>query len=248
MSDHLTAGEPARIAAFLPARERALLGHALDCPPCGDRVGHLLALEPPTELGDRLPTEEYGEALDRLAASLEELAERVAAERALAEPAVTALLALPAAERRKRVRAEARFRTLPVAYLLLDHALSQVEAAPEESENLALLAVYVLGKLDPEQTPATLAAELKVRGWAVVAKSCWMRGEWLAVREALEYAEEIMVSEGYVTRRVGFRRVLAALRLIERRVHEAVAVGGRAVDLLLGRLAVASESPDEKES
>jgi hypothetical protein len=158
------------------------------------------------------------------------------AQRAEAEAAVTDLLGTRDGRRRTRIEAEARFRTLPVATLLLDRAIQRAPESPRGAEDLALLAVFTLDQLDPEEAPAMLAGELKVRGWALVARVCWVRGDLPAAREALDRAEEIMVMDGFLTQREGFRRAIAALRLLERRSDAVFAAAARALNLLLGPL------------
>ena len=155
------------------------------------------------------------------------------AEREQTEAAVEHLLGLPPDTRRLRIRAEARFRTVPVAHLLVVAGDGGRGGLPEASRDLALLALFALGELSAEQGPAEAAGELKVRAWAVVVRTAWVRGEWTLVRDALDCAAEVMVTEGFITRRAGFRRAVARLRLAERRTEATVAAAARAVDALL---------------
>ncbi len=241
---HLRVGEAPRLIAYLPERERTHLAHVLSCGDCHDRVKRLLAAvpSPPPEptcggtgSGGAPGGAGYAAVLDRVEAGLAATAEQVAAERSRAADAVTVLLLLPPDMRRRRVRCEPQFRTLAVATLLLECAFEAV-AAPDEAENLALLALSIAARLDPTEAPSFLVGELKVHAWSLVALACRLRGDWRLVREALEAAEEAMVFEGYCLRRTGFRRALACLRLAERRVEAARAAAARAVDRLLGPL------------
>lgn len=233
---HLAPGQASRLIAYLPLPEREPLRHALACGACRECLQRGLVDAPSLATSDlRLPPE-YAEVIDRIQAGLQEATERMSAERVQAEAAVAGLLAAPAEIRRRRIRRETRLRTLPVAALLLERTLALLSAAPEEAENLALLALYVLGQLDPEGAPSAVVGELKVRAWALVAGACWQSADWLAVREALEHAEEVMVIEGHTTKRVGFRRAVAALRLAERQVEEALGAAAGALTLLLGPL------------
>ncbi len=235
-SSHLTAVEASRLVAYLPSRERALLAHALHCPACQDLLDRpRLDVAFPSAPGRPFPPD-YTAVLDRLEAGLCEATERIACERSQAEAAVAALLATPPEDRRKRIRHEVRFRTVSVAALLLERTPATAIAAPEEAENLALLALYVLSQLDPEDMPSMIVGELKVRGWALLARASWSRGDWRAAREALEHAEEVMVAEGYPAKRVGFRRAVAALRAVERQLEGTFQTAARAVDLVLGPL------------
>jgi hypothetical protein len=230
---HLGRGEGQHLLAYLPTRERKLLEHALGCSRCQVRLHQVLELEPEPLLPSVLMGSEYGAVVDQVEAGLAEAAERLDAEREQAEAAVEHLLGLAPDARRLRIRAEARFRTVPVAHLLVTQAMAAAAESPEESRDLAVLALFTLGELSAEQGPAEAAGELKVRAWAVVTRAAWVRGEWNLVRDALECAEEVMVTEGFITRRAGFRRAVARLRLAERRTEATVAAAARAVDELL---------------
>ncbi|HEX5759121.1 MAG TPA: hypothetical protein VF121_08000 [Thermoanaerobaculia bacterium] len=233
---HLGLGGPARLVAYLPPRERGPLAHVLECAACRERVRQVIAAVPEAPQPEGPLTPDYAAVVDRVVAGLAEATERVEGQRAEAEAAVTALLATPEGRRRTRIDAEARFRTLAVATLLLDRAIQRSSASPRDAEDLALLAVFTLDQLDPDEAPALLAGELKVRGWAIVARACWARGDLPAAREALDRAEEIMVMDGFLFKRVGFRRAIAALRLLERRSNAVFAAAARALNLLLGPL------------
>ena len=233
---HLGLAEPARLVAYMPPRERESLAHALDCAACRERVLQVIAAVPEAPPPEGPLTPVYAAVVDRLAAGLTEATERLEGQRAEAEAVVVSLLATRVGKRRTRIEAEARFRTLAVATLLLDRAIQRSSPSPRDAEDLALLAVFTLDQLDPEEAPAMLAGELKVRGWAVVARSCWVRGDLPAAREALDRAEEIMVMDGFLTEREGFRRAVAGLRLLERRSNAVFAAAARALNLLLGPL------------
>ncbi|MGH9361921.1 MAG: hypothetical protein ACRD2T_08385 [Thermoanaerobaculia bacterium] len=147
------------------------------------------------------------------------------------------LLKLSHEERRKRIREEARYRSVSLAYLLLERSNAAATEVPEEAESLALLALLMLDRLDPEEEPRQLLVDLKVRAWGLVAHACWIAERWDATREALERAEEQLVEAGHSTGGLGFRRALAAFRIAERRSAEAFVYLTRAVRILVGRLA-----------
>jgi hypothetical protein len=231
-SPHLGADEAVLLAAYLPARERELLAHALGCPRCQARLRRALA-EAPKPPARRPQPPEIAAVRDRVEAGLEEAEEILEAGRDAAEPAVERLLALPREDRHPRIQAEAAFHTLPVALLLLERALESGEEDADRAADLALLALEALGKLDPIEVPAMLLGELRVRAWAVVTRAECLKGNWEAVRNALEGAEAVMVTTGFPGRREGFRRALARLRLTERRMEAVVAAAMGAVNLLL---------------
>jgi hypothetical protein len=235
-SPHLTPEEAARLVAFLPLDEREVLDHVLDCPPCRDRVVQLLAdpAVPPAAAGPLPP--EYAAVLDRLESGLAEETERMAAERSQAAAAVAGLLAAPAEERHERIRSEARLHTLAVAALLLEKTAALAVSEPEEAERLGLLALSVVARLDPVEVSQAAIGELMVRGWALLSRARWQRGDWVAVREAIEHAEEVLVMQGYLTKRSGFRRAVAGLRQAERQMEEILTATAGALDLLVAPL------------
>ena len=232
-SPHLRAGEPMHLVAYLPTRERKLLEHALGCTRCQARLHRALELEPEPQPPVQPLDPEYGAIVAQVEAGLAEAAERLAAERTHAEAAVEQVLGLPPGARRPRIQAEARFRTVSVAHLLVDRAIASAAESPDDSQHLALLALFTLGELAAEQGPALAVGELKVRAWAVITRAAWVRGDWNLVRDALECAEEVMVTEGFLRSRAGFRRAVARLRLAERRTETTVAAAAHAVDALL---------------
>ncbi len=234
-SPHLTPEEAARLVAFLPPDEREVLEHVLGCPACRDRVVQLLADPPVPPAAGPLPPE-YAAVLDRLESGLAEEAERLAAERSQAEAAVAGLLAAPAEERHQRIQSEARFRTLAVAALLLERTAALAVSEPEEAEQLGMLALSVVARLDSVEVPHVAIGELMVRGWALLSRARWQRGDWVAVREAIEHAEEVLVMQGYLTKRSGFRRAVAGLRQAERQMEEILTATARALDLLVAPL------------
>jgi hypothetical protein len=222
-----------RIFSYLPVREHPAMLHVLGCRRCAGEGAAWLIAPVLVERAGVPAGPVYAEALARAEAALAEAAERLAGDRTAAEEAVATLLATPPGQRARRMRREARLRTLPVAALVIDHAEAAAEQ-PFEAEGLALLAVSILERLTPEEAPGLAVGELKVRAWALVARARWQRRQWQGVREALERAEEAMVLEGEVTRRVGFRRALARMRLLERRMEWLLAETERALALLLG--------------
>ncbi|MGH9362314.1 MAG: hypothetical protein ACRD2T_10395 [Thermoanaerobaculia bacterium] len=233
---HLRLAEADHLLAYLPPREQVMLGHVLDCVTCQKLVAALLASRPAPAAERGHTQHDYSEVWASLAVAAEQGSERLVAERQVAEGIVARLLVLDSKKRRRRVREEPRYRSLSAAYLLLERSNAAATEAPEEAESLALLALLMLDRLDPEEEPRQLLADLKVRAWGLVAHACWIAERWDATREALERAEEQLVEAGHGTRGLGFRRALAAFRIAERRSAEAFVYLTRAVKVLVGRL------------
>jgi hypothetical protein len=233
---HLGPAEVRRLLGYLPLREQVFLFHVTECSLCQSTVRRLLV--PPAEMARGFGAEaaDYSEIWAGLAAGLDEMIERVTAERQAAEALLAELLAIPSGERPARIRREARYRSLSVAYLLFEASLAASATNAEEAENLALLGIFLLGQLDREQTPQLLVHELTARGWALVANACYLSGDWAAVREAIEQADEALAEAGYLVARPGIRRLVAQIRLSERQAGELFELVARAVNLLVRAL------------
>ncbi len=235
---HLLAGEIRRLASYLLRQELASLLHALGCEACRDSARRLLAPpEPPQPSSSgRARSFDYSGIWEALEAGRAEAVERVAAERWAAGPAIEELLELPPREREARIREEARFRTLPVAARLFERSLAVSADDLGAAESLARLGTFLLDRLDPGREPRLLVHELRARGWALVAQACFLSGDWRAVREAIENADQALFEAGFVVKRAGIRRLVAAIRLSERQAEEVFELVGRAIKLLLRAL------------
>jgi hypothetical protein len=231
---HLLPAQIEGLVLRLSVRQQLFLLHLTECPICQLWTHDFLAPSQVPEASTVRPPADYSQVWGRLAAAREEAVERVASERQQAEGAVAALLALPFEERCPAIREEARFRTVPVAWLLLERGSAAAKA--QEAEDLTLLGIFTLGQIGHEHAPPSLLAELKARGWALVAKGSWARGDWPATREALERADEALRGVGYVAKAPGIRRAVAATRLTERAVEQLFALTQTAVQLLLQAL------------
>jgi hypothetical protein len=181
-------------------------------------------------------------------AHLDEFVRQAAAERAAAETAIAELLPLAAEQRRELVEREARLRSAALANLLLDRSFAAAREDPAEGESLAVLAIFILGRLAPDQAPAQLVHELRARAWALVAHACWIAADWQATRGALERAEQALAAAGYSTKRLGFRRTMAAFRMTEQRIEDAFNLLTNAVELLVGSLLPPTEAPEPGDS
>ena len=246
---HLSPVEARHFLAFLPPPQQVALGHVLECKTCRQLLLADLGPPPAAPAKPLLTRHDYSEIWSGVLANLDEFVQQAAAEREGAEAAVAELLPLPDEERRRRIEQEARLRSVAIANLLLDRSFAASRKDPAEGEELALLAVFLLGHLAGDRTPAQLVHELRARGWALVAHACWIAADWPGMREALERAEQALAAAGYSTKRLGFRRTMAAFRLTERRIEEAFELLTNAVELLVGSLlpALGAAEPGDDE-
>jgi hypothetical protein len=244
LNPHLRRPEAQLLLDHLPPEHQVALGHVLDCPACGRLVESLLGPPLPPPADHKPPDSDDVAVWASLAAGRQEAADRLAAERGPAEGALADLLAADAAGRLRRIREEARFRSLALAALLLERSQAAVAAvALEEAEELAHWAVLILEWLDPAEEPRSLLLELRVCGWGLVARARWEAQRWDPVVTALECAEGLLLEAGHGTQHLGFRRVQAAFRTAERRAAEAFVRLAQAVQQLVGHLTPEPDVP-----
>ena len=232
---HLRSADAEVLLAYLSERQRARLAHLLaGCVRCQTLVKTLL--QPPVSAAPRRTADEQADELYRAADFLHASARQLEADADRAEAAVEDLLAAPARERRRRIRSEVRFQSLTVACRLLHRAFAAGIVAPAKVERLALLALAVLARLDPEAVPSLAIGEMTADCWALVARARWEREDWPGVRAALDAAEAAMVEHGSLAPWPEFRAAVRALRVVERRLAEAVAAGAHTLHMLLAQI------------
>jgi hypothetical protein len=241
---HFSPEEVRRFLAFLPPQQQVALGHVLECEVCQQRLLAGLGPPPAVPAGRLLSRHDYAAMWSGVFAHLDEFIRQADADRQAAETALVELLPLAAEERRERVEHEPRLRSAAIANLLLERSFAAARDDPAEGESLAVLAIFILGRLGPDQAPAQLVEELKARAWALVAHACWIAADWKATCGALERAEQALAAAGYSTKRLGFRRTMAAFRLTEMRIEDAFNLLTNAVELLVGSLLPPTETPE----
>jgi hypothetical protein len=155
-----------------------------------------------------------------LAAARAEAFARPAVEQQAADAAVAQLLTLPSEERRRRIRDQARFRTVAVAAFFLERSFPAATEDPDLAEELALLAVEVLGQVDGERERPRLVAELEAWAWGLVAYARWVAQRWDAVGEALQQAAARLAGAGHDTSALRLQRPPAPVQESEREAAE----------------------------
>jgi len=226
------------IAAWLRAQgpgERPLLHHLLGCTHCAGTAAALLA-EADRAHGERnLARDRAVEAYRGLWTRLDE---RVTADdeelrrgRAEAERRVAELLALPPAERPARLREEPRLGTWHVAERLLRCAADHPAADPAGAFALAELATEAVARLDREAHSAGLMRELEAEAHLRFGEARRLAGRLDEASSDLRQADETAGPDPWIARG-DFCRALARLRQDQGRTDEALALFGRASDLL----------------
>jgi hypothetical protein len=128
--------------------------------------------------------------------------------------------------------------------VLLRHAVAAEPEAPEEAESLAQVALFLLAWLRPVGALRFLVGELEAGAWALIARAGLRRMNWPGVRQALAAADQALVESGYAPRRPAYRRLLAAVRLAERRWRAMWPLDRGSLELLLRAL---DEAPPGQE-
>jgi hypothetical protein len=226
------------IAAWLRGQApggRPVLHHLLGCAACAGTAVSLLA-EADRAQGERnLERDRAVEAYRGLWARLDErLAadqEGVRREQAAAEGPVAELLALPPAERPARLRAEPRLGTWAVAERLLRLAAEAPAADPAGALALAELAAEAAGRLAPDRHSPGLLRELGAEAHLRLGEARRLAGRLDEAEAELRRADAAAGPDPW-SARGEFCRALARLRQDQGRTDEALALFGRASDLL----------------
>lgn len=199
-----------------------LLQHVLTCPPCKERVLELLAERPipAREAAEARDARAVGPLLMRLEASTPGLLETL--ERQAEEAAELCERLAEAPEQRRFLLAQTRkFRSLPLASLLLVESWETAADEPETSEDLERLAFLVGSQTYPAEQ-ASLARAVRTRAQVLRANARRLLGDREgAERCFLEAAAHL--GDPYVTsNRAFYSRMLALLRRDQGDVDDAV--------------------------
>ena len=245
---------PEVIAEWLRAQGpggRPLLHHLLGCTACAETAAALLAEAERAQAERNLERDRTAEAYrglwerldDRFAADEEEIRQH----RLAAEPLVAELLGRPASERAGFLAAERRLQTWAVAERLLELAAEEPASGPARALALAELAADIANRLDPAEHSPGLLRELNAEAAMRLGEARRLVGRLEEADADLRRAQEIAGVEPWGARGE-LCRLLARLRQDQERTDEALALFGRAADLLEdgGRTAEAIEARAEE--
>jgi tetratricopeptide (TPR) repeat protein len=176
-----------------PERRRELLNHLRACRRCRER---LREIQSPASLlsrkvAERLPRlaapraeSDYDAVLDRsLARSLAQQ-ETFAREHAAAPLLLERLLDQPPERRDLLLRNQTRFQTWALAEVILDRSASAALQDSRPSEDLARLALRLVGHLDPGRYGKARLEDLRARTWSRIGNALRIRAELTAADEA----------------------------------------------------------------
>ncbi len=181
-------------AKDLPAaRRRELLDHLRACGRCRERLreinspASLLSRKVAERLRPLTPPRsdrDYDAALDRsLARSLAQ-EDSIARERAEAPRLLERLLDQPPERRDLLLRNHAHYQTWSLADLILDRSASAALQDSRPSEDLARLALRVVGYLDPRRYGRERLEDLRAKTWSRIGNALRIRAELTAADAA----------------------------------------------------------------
>ena len=157
---------------------RRVLLHLVECDDCRRRLGEILAWSGPRESPEVPWTPRaYSAMLDRLVEASAEAGHPLSRQQVEAPVLVAELLLHPARRRRVLLRNSQRFRSWPLAELLLDRSREEAFEDPAQAESLARLGLEVVANLDEAEHGKALIADLEARGLAYLANALRMRSD-----------------------------------------------------------------------
>ncbi|HXO19607.1 MAG TPA: hypothetical protein VOA87_06735 [Thermoanaerobaculia bacterium] len=235
----------------LPIVDAGLLLHMLQCRRCGNRAR--LDLQPAAGASGvrrlaRFLGVDYSGVLTRREGEVKKTAALLKRRQAAAEPLIAKVMATPPDRRVEELREVARVDPWAVGWAFLRASREALPGNPGRAESLARLAGVAIEEMDPVQHPAGLSEAFLAEALCQVAEACRLRGDLAQAEEELGRATEHLIGATDSTERADLSRFLARLRRDQRRWDEALALFGRASDLLssLGRLYDAAEALAEK--
>ncbi len=199
-----------------------LLQHVLTCPPCKERVLELLAERPvpAREAAEADDARAVGPLLMRLEASTPGLLETL--ETYAAEAAELCSQLADAPERRRFLLAQTRkFRSLPLASLLLVKSWAAAADEPEMSEGLARLALLVGSQTYPA-AQEQVARAVRTRALVLMANALRLLGDREAAERHFLKAAAHLGDFYFTSDRAFYSRMLALLRQDQGDLDEAI--------------------------
>lgn len=230
--------KPSVLRVFLQSltvADAGLMLHLLECPRCSRQSWSVLTPRPVRRRpGEPRPPEPEPATYERAFARMIERAEgataQVEEERRRAAPLAAELLALPRDERPARFDADPRFRTIFVAWRLLERSWREDDTA--EAESMGRLAAAIAERLAGSGPGKAVEAGLAIGAWCAVGEACRRSGRLEEAEDALGRAVPHLEESIDPSENAEYCHWLARLRRDQRRFDEAMALLERAATLL----------------
>lgn len=251
-SSHPTSSTLERFAHNrLPAEQiQRIQRHLLVCESCEEAYLQVVFLAVSGEPGGRSfllggpegrSEQDYQRAIeqvvDRARAGLIRAARCAEAEARDARRQQEALLALPAPLRADRIAEDPDFHSRALCEQLIRACRVAEFEAPREALELAELAVWVAGHLDPRASSEATLQDLRARSWGALANAHRVLGDFAGAEQAFETAERhLSEGSGDPHEEAHLLSLKASLRRLQMRFPEALDLLDQALQLyrLLG--------------
>jgi len=230
MKLHLNDEALERMVEGLGPFRRKTVTHLLRCDDCRERLGEALAAERRERPGRLRSSQTYAEILDRLIRDTAKAGEPLRREQIEAPVLLGELLLLPGKQRRLLLRNSPRFRSWALAELVLDRSREEAFEDPAQAESLAALGLEVVELLAETDHDPRLLADLRARGYGLLANSLRARSDLAGADRLLDEAKAALAEgtdEPYEEARL--LDLEASLRKDQRRFDEALGLLARSV-------------------
>jgi len=205
-----------------PIRRRTVV-HLLKCDECRGRLGEVIATERQERPGRLRSSRTYAEILDRLINDSARAGAPLRREQIEAPVLLGELLLLPAKQRRLLLRDSPRFRSWPLAELILDRGREEAFEDPAQAESLAALGLEVIELLAETVHDPRLLADLRARGLGLLANTLRIRSDLAGADRLIEEARaELAQGTGDPYEEARLFELAASLRKDQRRFDEAL--------------------------
>src|SRR6202035_1775282 len=235
----------------LPIVDAGIVLHILQCRRCANRAR--LDLQPAAGASGvrrlaRFLGVDYSGVLTRRESEAKKTAALLKRRQAAAEPLIAKVMAAPPDLRVEQLREVARVDPWAVGWAFLRASREALPGNAERAELLARLARGAIEERHPGQHRAGLSEAFLAEALCRVAEACRLRGDLAQGEVELGRATAHLIGATDSTERADLSWFFARLRRDQRRWDEALALFGRAVDLLsaLRSLYDAAEALAEK--
>lgn len=214
--------------ALASGERSAVLRHLVrGCPDCSATTSRLWEVLVTGRQAPQVDPQDYDGAFERAWQGARQVRDTLRLEHEEARELSAELLALPPRQQALRVRNDRRFRTLPLARILLDASRNAIFDNAATAGNLAELALEILSELDRSRYGAAILADARAEAWATQANALREASDLQAAETALQTARHYLdEGTGDPATRAKYLGSLANLLINTRRLKDSLEVIG----------------------
>lgn len=217
---------------LLGSERRALARHLSECPACRERLEGLSSRKADVVRPFPGQGKGYDAVFNRLEKLFEDQRFAFEQEKADARDLLTELLRHPTPRRKIMIRQNPRFQTWSLARLVIELSREECFQDPILAEDLAWLALDLVGSLDTLRYGAERIEDLKARSWGLIGNTRRVRADFQGAEEAFETAAVCLKhGTGDIVERALLFDLKASLRIEQRRLDEALTLLRRTLTL-----------------